>query len=499
MKKWVYRVCSEQGFSEHVAAEVRRRDYSLFPKLDANEMVALACTQVNAKIFTFGSFRLGVHEPGADIDTLLVAPYFCKRKEHFFGTFKEMLMELRDVEKVQSVEDAYTPVMKMKLAGISMDLLFAPIHLSSIPEQLDIGNNSLLKHCDQVTVRSLNGCRVTDMILRLVPDVKVFRTALRAVKIWARRRGCYSNVRGFLGGVNLAIMTARVCQLYPNQCAGFILSRFFRVFSNWAWPVPVMLREVEEDASLNLPCWNPFQNWRDKKDLMPLITPAYPSMNSTYNVCESSRTHLVNEIERGWNVCQSIYNKAADGHLEGVWEDLFEPLDFFSLYKHYLRIDASASDDESHKKWEGWVESRLRQLVTAVERLTGNHLMAHLSTSHFNPRPNTTTFFLGLMEASKPKQQSDTSNGKSATYDISSAVRDFQEKLYAWPEWKPSMLCDVSHVKRSKLPPFVFPDGKRPSKKRPRNDQANAPENGDDATKAYKAENGHDEPDADNP
>ena len=54
------------------------------------------------KLFTFGSYRLGVHGPGSDIDILCVAPKHIER-ENFFTYFEPMLKEI-DGQGQQSLQ-----------------------------------------------------------------------------------------------------------------------------------------------------------------------------------------------------------------------------------------------------------------------------------------------------------------------------------------------------------------------------------------------------------
>lgn len=184
--------------------------------------------KVGGKIYTFGSYRLGVHHKGADIDALCVAPRNIERYD-YFTSFFELLKRQSEVTECRAVEEAFVPVIKMNFDGIEIDLLFARLALKEIPDDFDLKDDMLLKNLDPKCVRSLNGCRVTDEILRLVPNVQNFRLALRAIKLWAKKHGIYSNSLGYFGGVSWAMLVARTCQLYPNAAAATIVHKFFLV------------------------------------------------------------------------------------------------------------------------------------------------------------------------------------------------------------------------------------------------------------------------------
>ncbi|CAL5359191.1 unnamed protein product [Camellia sinensis] len=388
----------------------------------------------NAVIFTFGSYRLGVHGPGADIDALCVGPSYVNREEDFFIILHDMLAKMEEVTELQPVPDAHVPVMKFKYQGISIDLLYASISQSIVPEHLDISDGSVLDNIDEQTVRSLNGCRVADQILKLVPNVKV---------------------TGFLGGVNWALLVARVCQLYPNAIPSMLVSRFFRVYTLWRWPNPVMLCPIEEDDKLGFPVWDRRKNPWDRAHHMPIITPAYPCMNSSYNVSKSTLRVMMDQFHHGNSICEEIeLNKAQ-------WSALFDPYLFFEAYKNYLQIDIIAADADDLLAWKGWVESRLRQLTLKIERDTRGMLQCHpypnghVDTSKLCPH---CAFFMGLQR----KQGAKVEEGQQ--FDIRRTVDEFKQYVNDYQFWKPGMNIYVSHVRRKQIPSYVFPDGYKRSR-----------------------------------
>nr|XP_027199186.1 poly(A) polymerase type 3-like isoform X2 [Dermatophagoides pteronyssinus] len=325
--------------------------------ISARKLPQHMADQMNGKIFTFGSYRLGVHTRDADIDTLIVVPRHIERVD-FFATFPNHLKKIPKCEYVRSVEEAFVPVMKTKIDGIELDILFSRLALKNISEDQDLRDGTLLKNLDEKSVRSLNGCRVTDDILLLVPNHESFRLALRAVKFWAKRRGIYSNVLGYLGGVSWAMLVARTCQLYPNASASTLLQKFFLVFRQWPWPKPVLLRLNSDDfVNLGFPVWDPRENASDRFHLMPIITPSYPQQNSTFNVTNSTREILKEEF----HLASSMADEIISGNLQ--WDCLFEPVAFFQKYRHYIAIIVS-----TQAEWTGLVESKIRILVQNLER-----------------------------------------------------------------------------------------------------------------------------------
>ncbi|KAK9510070.1 hypothetical protein O3M35_004933 [Rhynocoris fuscipes] len=411
----------------------------------SRNMPESVANQVGGKIYTFGSYRLGVHHKGADIDALCVAPRHVNRSD-YFTSFFERLKAHPEVTDLRAVEEAFVPVIKMNFDGIEIDMLFARLALKEIPDSMDLRDDMLLKNLDPKCVRSLNGCRVTDEILRLVPNIENFRLTLRTIKLWAKKRGIYSNVMGYLGGVSWAMLVARTCQLYPNAVAATLVHKFFLVFSQWKWPQPVLLKQPD-NVNLGFTVWDPRVTISDRYHLMPIITPVYPQQNSTFNVSASTRTIMQEAFNDGLSITDDILIGKAS------WDKLFEAPNFFLKYKHFIVLMASSGNGEEQLEWCGLIESKVRHLVGNLER-NQHILLAHVNPECYPGPPTppgdaapspTSMWFIGLVFKKSENLNVDL------TYDIQSFTTSVHRQATVIKMIRDTMKIEARHVRRKQL------------------------------------------------
>ncbi|KAI8886806.1 Poly(A) polymerase [Backusella circina FSU 941] len=317
------------------------------------------------KVLTYGSYRLGVHGRDSDIDTLCIFPSHVRRTD-FFTTMLHLLRSDENIKDITAVQDSYVPVIKFKFSGISIDLVCARLSVSQVPDDIELTGTDFLSRLEEKCIRSINGTRVADDILHLVPNTATFRTALRCIKLWATKKAIYSNVLGFLGGVAWAILTARVCQLFPNASASTVVYKFFRIMHAWDWAKsPVKLRMDEEGPPLpHVSSWNPRYNPADKLHRMPIITPTYPHMCTTHNVSASTLRILKGEFRMAAETMNKIIVMGAP------WSVLFERRQFFEMYDYYLQIVVSSDAYDHLRTWSGFIEAKLRLLLIKLEGIS---------------------------------------------------------------------------------------------------------------------------------
>ena len=263
-----------QGTFETPAETEKRREVLARLEKITNEFVRRAAKEKEPKntilirdaigrVFTYGSYRLGVYGPGSDMDTLVVAPKYVTVKQ-YFSIFPEVLVEMAPpgaITDLTPVPEAFVPIIKFEFSGISIDLIFCSIQtLKQLPDDKDwsLADNNLLRGLSENEVRSVNGTRVTDDIMHLVPEPATFKLALRAIKLWAQRKAIYANIMGYPGGVAWAMLVARVCQLYPKATSAVVVNKFFNIMLKWPWPLPVLLKDIEYGCPVTrVSVWNP--------------------------------------------------------------------------------------------------------------------------------------------------------------------------------------------------------------------------------------------------
>lgn len=428
-----------------------------------------------ATLLLGGSWHLKVGLFDSDLDIVTLLPSFVT-SELFFGSLYEYLRATPCVSKIVAMKKAAAPVLAFQLSGVRIDLLFAQYTQPVVPKNLPIHSDQVLVGMDATSIRSLSVPRVASLILELVPNGCAFRSCLRIIRLWAKRRGLYSNKAGFLGGISWTILVAFVCQMFPKATISSVIHRFFIIMSTWSWPTPVLISKPYESPELEAcPQWSPQKNHHDRGHLMPIITPGFPAVNSSVNVNASTMRILQEEFERGKSIMDDMQARGLSS--PAVWQKLFAPTEFLVRYDHYLVVELRAKDDEELSEWSNFVASRTRKLVETLQHNSPVQSV-HPLPDLIKPQPSSSSspqkeassaddvlgyYLVGYTVAPNGavKAGGAAQDQESAKTCVLPAVRYFMgTELENCPEKKETMRAEIHYRRWQDLPEGIFAHGR---------------------------------------
>lgn len=374
---------------------------------------------------------------------LCITSGFINRQD-FFKRFCEYLKKT-NVKKLTVIENAYVPLIKFSISGVDVDLLYAQLQINGInSKNFNILDDKILQNLDEKSILSVSGPRVSDKILKLIPDTNIFKHVLKIIKIWAKRRVIYSNVLGFFGGISWSILVAKICQIYPRFNISSIIIRFFHFCTIWNfnWSHPIKLCSIEKNE-LGYIVWDPSTNYRDSYDLIPIITPAYPSINSTHNVLRTTLRILKKEFKRGSKILNlGTRNKEITTK---VWKKLLKENTFFQDHKHFIQITIFSRLNKFYLLWKGFIQTRIRIFLHNLEEFNG--IIPFPNPKAFHPynwtkikEYNECFWFIGLNIIKKMK------------YNLTKIVQKFLIQIYQNKLTFNGCTIYMKHLKRNDIP-----------------------------------------------
>jgi poly(A) polymerase Pap1 len=111
----------------------------------------------------------------------------------------------------------------------------------------------------------------------------------------------------------------------------------------------------EEEGEMRM--WDPVANDSDRRALMPVLTPAAPCMNSTFNTLKTNMLILKEEFRRAdkqWRDLESLCQRA---QVEEASNTLV------------LEIRVVCAEEKKRQVWSALIESKLRVLLVHLENL----------------------------------------------------------------------------------------------------------------------------------
>lgn len=320
-----------------------------------------------------GSRMLGVDTAASDLDMLAVSNL---GQITFFDLMRARIRSWTRACQVarvpctfvlrRFVRDAAVPMLRLQVHGVEVDLQYAPAakvaerwaEVSTLPSE------DPLFSLPASTLRVLNAYRDNRRLLALLPGGRLpsFRLALRAIKLFVAARGLSGAKLGFLGGVHLTLLLARLALSStpdgPSTASGMLaafLSRYAR------FPYADEIVSVEGAAAGST-------YRRTPREALAILSVERPLINVAAGATAPNVATIRDELVRA----DALMNQSNES-----WATICGTPDrsaraFLSKYPAYVKVDLSfwGMDAMRMRALLGYVESRLVKVRLSLSLFT---------------------------------------------------------------------------------------------------------------------------------
>ncbi|VDO00345.1 unnamed protein product [Rodentolepis nana] len=364
------------------------------------------------KIIPFGAYCQGINTKDDDNGVLLVAPKWISQKS-FTLLFAEMLRFKEPVEYVLCSKRRN--LIRTKIAGIKFDIFLGKLPMNNVPSNFKISESiDASLFIELINEKRIFGMINASSMLTMVYSKKVFQTALKTIKMWAKECGIFSNVLRYLNNFNLTIMTCRICQLFPLEPVEKIVYHFFRIYSQWNWREPIIMNSS-----------------------VLLQTSKFPHR---YHEEVPSKVNVYIRFGHKINLlCRMIsdygYKRVLDIIKRGYpWSYLFERKTFFHTYPYYFTITFKCPNEQTFDMWSSVFKTYVRDRVALYEQKDGVEFV-HVNCIAFDEaleedsQSCTKKWFIGIKFCGYPNYFDDVVD--EIIHDCEVSVRSFKRLVIA--------------------------------------------------------------------
>ncbi|KAK7956738.1 uncharacterized protein PG986_005960 [Apiospora aurea] len=335
---------------------------------DREESAAQSRSKLSLVLVPVGSYGLDVWTASSDIDCLCIGSISSKT---FFALATQRLRRAssNDARILRRVNANSGTMLELEVQGVKMDLQYCPTAwiAESWPQAMRLQPNDPAFSLSMHTLAKLKPVRDLYYLRQTIPDLAAFRTAHYVVKTWAKQRGIYAGKFGYLNGIQISVLLARICKLLFHDSGSTsvptILTTFFHHYANFDWTTQMAFDPFFHKS---------LRYVRTAREPMAILGFHPLSLNTALAASTPSVRTIAEEFQKASEILCS--DGATWSGFLGDHDRVDGALDFLKTYKSYVKIDVQFWGISLAKgsQYVGWLESRCVMLLVDLSRRIPN-------------------------------------------------------------------------------------------------------------------------------